>query len=152
MAYGWLILVGVLAGFLSKLLGIGGGVLFVPLVVLFCGFEMKVAIGTSLAYIVPIALLGALLETHRGHVEWKVLALVVPCGVVGVCIGAWACDMLTGEQLKRIFGVLMVVVGLRLLVFSGSKLPGVPQAGSTVEAVAAEIEGNAPASPQNEQP
>jgi len=121
MNYALYLLVGLAAGFLSALLGIGGGVIMVPLLVLLLGADMKIAVGTSLAYIVPVALSGALQHSYRGQIMWKALLLVVPCGLIGTYLGVRASDVLSGPMLKRMFGVLMVVVGIKMALFAGGK-------------------------------
>ncbi len=61
--------VGLMAGFFSGLLGIGGGVIIVPALVLLLGFAMRTAIGTSLAIVVPTALAGAILHFQEGNLH-----------------------------------------------------------------------------------
>jgi hypothetical protein len=107
--------VGLAAGVVSSLLGIGGGVVLVPILILVFAFPAHEATVTSLAYIAPVALAGALLGWHRGHqVHWGLVAVAVPTGLVGAYLGAWASHRLSTSQLKIVFGILMVVIGLRL--------------------------------------
>lgn len=121
-SYALLIVVGLLAGFASALLGIGGGVILVPaLTFLFAaewiacpaGFDpIKVATVTSLAYIVPVALAGAIRST--APVKWTVVLCAVPAGIVGAYLGAWAKDRIPAAQLKMVFAVVMLIAGVRL--------------------------------------
>jgi len=112
---------GLIAGFASTLLGIGGGVVMVP-ALLFLGrlfpdlqVTMKVATVTSLAYIVPIALSGAWQGHASGHhIRWYLVALAVPGGLLGTYLGNLTKNYVTATQLKMAFGVLMILVGVRL--------------------------------------
>ena len=134
MNYVLFVAVGLLAGFLSALLGIGGGVVMVPALVYLvapamksapgAASAMKLAVGTSLAYIVPVAISGALQHASRNQVMWKVLILLVPCGLIGTYLGVRTGDVLSGPTLKRIFGVLVILVGLRMFLFAGKAAPG----------------------------
>jgi uncharacterized membrane protein YfcA len=120
--YALMVLLGLFAGFASALLGIGGGVIMVPALTLMfsagwvshaAGFEpIKVATATSLAYIVPVALVGAL--RTKAPVQWQVVLIAVPAGVIGAYLGAMAKDRIPAAQLKVLFALLMFVAGARL--------------------------------------
>ena len=106
---------GLVAGFASALLGIGGGVLLVPALVLLFALPARAAAATSLAYIAPVALAGALLQWRRGDdIRWALVALAVPAGLVGAHLGTVAKMHVSNTQLKIIFGLLMVIVGVKL--------------------------------------
>jgi uncharacterized membrane protein YfcA len=117
-----IILLGLFAGFASALLGIGGGVILVPALTLMfsagwvghaAGFEpIKVATATSLAYIVPVALVGAL--RTKAPVQWQIVLIAVPAGVIGAYLGAMMKDRIPAAQLKVLFALLMFVAGARL--------------------------------------
>ena len=83
-----LIIIGVCAGIISGLLGLGGGVFLVPALLLFLDMSIHKAIGISLAVIVPTALSGALKHYHLGNVDLRVAALVAVGGIVGGFLGA----------------------------------------------------------------
>jgi uncharacterized membrane protein YfcA len=109
------VVIGMSAGFLSALLGVGGGVIMVPMLLLLAGVDMKVAIGTSLACIVPIALAGTFLKTGDQHVDWKLAALIVPFGVVGAYFGHRLAAASSDVFLKRIFGIIMILAALKMI-------------------------------------
>lgn len=115
----WLsyVVVGLAVGTISGLLGIGGGILMVPLVVLLwkTGPDgIKVAIGTSLATMVPTALAGTLRHHGFANVDFSLAACLAVGAVLGTLfIGAPLAEHLPGETLKRVFGVLMIVSGLK---------------------------------------
>ena len=115
MLYLGCMLMGLTAGFLSALLGIGGGMVVVPMLLMLFAMDPKVAIGTSLAYIAPVALAGALQHGLKDNVMLKVALIALPFGIVGTYLGVMAHGALGGVALTRIFGVLMLVMGLKLL-------------------------------------
>jgi len=94
--------VGLAIGSLSGLLGVGGGIIAVPLMVLIWKLDPKVAIGTSLATMIPTAIAGSFRHYGFGNVNLTLAA----CLALGTVVGS-------SEVLKRIFGILMVVSGLK---------------------------------------
>jgi uncharacterized membrane protein YfcA len=115
---------GSLAGFLAGLLGIGGGVILVPLFLWAFGaanFAPEVlvhtAFGTSLAVIVPTALSSTFGHRKRGNVVWRQVLCLCLGGIFGAIAGAWLASLLSGEWLKGLFGAMQVFVALQLLLF-----------------------------------
>lgn len=111
----WLAALGVGAGVLSSILGIGGGIVLVPALVLGFGFSQHAAEGTSLAVIIPTALLGAVRHTRRGYTDWRTGLTIGLGGMVGAPAGAGAALAVDALALQRLFAVLLLVLGLRLL-------------------------------------
>jgi len=110
--------VGLTVGILSALLGIGGGVLLVPALLFIWACSMHTAIGTSLAVIAVGSLAAATRHFMLGNVDLPLAgALAVGMVVGGFFIGAPLAEMLPGEILKKIFGVLLIVAGLRMIGF-----------------------------------
>ena len=110
--------VGLTVGILSALLGIGGGVLLVPALLFIWACSMHTAIGTSLAVIAVGSLAAAMRHFMLGNVDLPLAGALAVGMVVGAFfIGAPLAEMLPGEILKKIFGVLLVVVGLRMIGF-----------------------------------
>ena len=109
--------IGLTVGIVSGLLGIGGGVLMVPAIVYIWGRSMQIAVGTSLAVMIPGALAGVLRHHFSfGNVDFRLAGLLAVGAVVGAyAIGAPLADSLPGPMLKKIFGLLMVIVGLRMI-------------------------------------
>ncbi|MDT0180475.1 sulfite exporter TauE/SafE family protein [Microbacterium sp. ARD31] len=103
--------VGLLAGLLSGLFGVGGGTVIVPLLVLILGFDQRLAAGTSLAAIVPTAAVGVVSYALTGSVAW-VAALILAAGaVVGAQFGTWLLARLSQTLLRWCFiGFLAVVI------------------------------------------
>lgn len=110
---------GVVAGVLSGLFGIGGGVAIVPALVLILGFEQKTAVGTSLgALILPVAALSVAQYYKAGHVNVKA-SLLIGAGIfVGSLLGARVALGTSDLILRRLFAVLLVAVAVRLVVAS----------------------------------
>lgn len=108
------VFLGLATGLLASTLGIGGGIIFVPSLVVFFAFEQHIAQGTSLAVILPTAIVGTYLHSRRGRVEWRVALLVAAGGIVGGLFGAWAALSLDPDLLRRLFAGLLVVIALRM--------------------------------------
>lgn len=111
------IAIGLAAGLLSGLFGVGGGTVIVPLLLLFLRFEQRLAAGTSLAAIVPTATVGVVSYAVHGSVAW-IPALILAAGaVVGAQIGAWLLARLPQNALRWGFiGFLLVVIVMLFVV------------------------------------
>lgn len=115
-----IILDGFIVGCLTGFLGIGGGFLIVPALVLFGKLSMHLAIGTSLVIIAMNAFTGFLgqwIEFHHLHlqVSWKVILLVAAVGTLGSLAGSLFGSKLDQSQLKRIFALFIFIVAMLLL-------------------------------------
>ncbi len=120
-----LIVLGSLAGFLAGLLGIGGGIILVPLflwVFEAAGFSPEVlvhtALGTSLAIIIPTALSSTAGHRKRGNVQWHQVVSLGIGGTLGGFCGAWLASLLSGDWLKGLFGVMQLLVAVQMVIFS----------------------------------
>lgn len=110
-----LLVVGVAAGFLAGLLGIGGGILMVPAMVLLFGFDQHVAQGTSLLVIIPAAAAGSWTHYRRGRLDLRVAAFVALGGIAGAVIGTLSALSLDDALLQRLFAVVLFLVAIRML-------------------------------------
>lgn len=112
--------IGLAAGVLAGLFGIGGGIIIVPALVFFGRMPLKTAIGTSLgALLLPVGALGLYTYWRAGHVDVKA-ALWVALGItVGVLGGAIAAQTVTDSILKKGFALLLVGVAARLWFTTG---------------------------------
>jgi hypothetical protein len=110
-----LVLVGVAAGALSGLLGVGGGVLFVPGLVVLAGLAQHQAEATSLLAIVPVALVGAYRQDRYGNVHRRDALLVGVLSAAGAVAGVALANALSGRQLRVAFAALMLAVAVQLL-------------------------------------
>jgi uncharacterized protein len=112
---GYLIL-GALAGVLSGLIGIGGGILIVPVLIYLFGFSQHMAQGTTLALMIPPIGILAVLEYYKaGNVDIKVAALICLGFVVGGYVGAKIAVGIPDAVLKKIFGVILMLVSVRMV-------------------------------------
>ncbi len=111
----WLILIGVAAGVLGGLLGVGGGVLFVPGLVIVVGLTQHEAEATSLLAIVPVALVGAVRQNRYGNVRRDDALLVGLLSVAGVAGGVVLANALSGTVLRSAFAVLILAIAAQLV-------------------------------------
>lgn len=108
-------LIGILSGIASGLFGVGGGIVMVPAMVFFLKMDIKIAVGTSLAVIIPTALTGTLKHLSLGNVDWRVALSLVPTAMCGSYLGAWLTKDISSGNLKRAFGGFLILVGAKLV-------------------------------------
>jgi len=110
------ILTGSLAGILSGLIGIGGGVIIIPILVLFFGLSQKTAQGTTLALLVPpIGLLAAWAYYKEGYVNFPVAGLICLGFVFGALLGAKLAIRVSDPVLEKIFGIALLIIALKMI-------------------------------------
>ena len=107
--------IGTLAGLFSGLFGVGGGVVIVPLLVLWLGVDERLATGTSLAAIVVIAAVATAVHGAYGNVHLREGVLVGVPAVAGVLIGTEVQQRISTKAISLVFAALLAVVGLDLL-------------------------------------
>ena len=108
--------VGVAAGTVAGLFGIGGGVLMVPILVLLFGREQHLAQGTSLAVMLPLSIAGCARYAAKGNVEWAAAIPLAIGAVIGITfLGTPFAHHLEGSVLRKLFGVLMMLTGLQMI-------------------------------------
>lgn len=113
-----LLLVGVAAGSLSGLVGIGGGIIIVPALAFLLGFSQHMAQGTSLAVLsMPVVVLGAYEYYRKGHVSIPAALLIAAGFVVGGLLGGRLANALPADTIRKIFGGLLLLLAVKLLVF-----------------------------------
>ena len=112
-----LLVVGLSAGILSGLLGIGGGIVIVPCLVWILGLSQHMAQGTTLAMMVPpIGLLAAWTYYKNGHVDIRIAVLVGLGFFVGGLIGARFAAGIDDLLLRRLFGLVMLLTAIKMIV------------------------------------
>jgi uncharacterized membrane protein YfcA len=109
-----LVLLGLVAGLLAASLGIGGGIIFVPVLVSVFGFSQLDAQGTSLAVIVPTTIIATIGHMKADRVVWKVVWITGGAGIVGALAGSRVAYELDEQVLRRIFAVLLLVLAIRM--------------------------------------
>jgi uncharacterized protein len=104
---------GVLAGVLSALFGVGGGIIFVPTLI-FLGHSAHVAVATSLAAMVPVVLMGSWRQTRYGSVIWRDAIVIGVASVPTAKLGEVVATSLPNDVLRRLFALVLVVVAVQL--------------------------------------
>ncbi len=114
--YAGIAILGLAAGLLSGLFGVGGGALIIPVLVLIFGFTQHDAQGTSLvALLLPVGLLGVIRYWKEGHVN-LVAGLIIAAGLfIGAYFGAGWANKLDEIWLKRAFGLFFILLGLKFI-------------------------------------
>lgn len=111
-----LILIGLLAGFFSGTLGIGGSVIMIPLLILWVNFSQHEAQGTSLAVLaVPVTLLAAYNYYQEGFVNWKYAIIIAVTFIIGGYLGSKLAISINQELLKKIFGGVLLIVAIKMI-------------------------------------
>lgn len=112
-----LITIGLLAGVLSGLVGVGGGIIMVPLLVLFFSMTQHQAQGTSLAVLsVPVTALAAFTYFKQGHLNIKFALIIAVFFIVGSFFGSKIALQLDQKMLKKIFAVILILIAGKMLV------------------------------------
>ena len=111
-----LLFIGLAAGFVSGLVGIGGGLVIVPALVLLLGYSQKLAQGTSLGLLLlPIGILAVINYYNAGYINVKAVAAMVITFVIGSYISSKIVISLPDYMLKKIFAVLLIIYAVKLL-------------------------------------
>jgi uncharacterized protein len=106
--------IGLVAGVLAGLFGVGGGILFVPTLTLVLGLTQIHAEASSLLAILPTAVAGAWRQRRYGNVHWRPALIVGLSAIIGVEAGVQIAEALPEHALRRLFGVLMLAVAAQL--------------------------------------
>ena len=113
-----LVLVGVAAGILGGLVGIGGGIVIVPSLIYFLNFSQKSAQGTSLGLLLlPVGIFGVLEYYKQGHVDLKIVVILAIGFLAGSYFGSKIALSLPQETVKKIFAILMIILAIKMLFF-----------------------------------
>ena len=112
----WYVATGAVAGLTAGFLGVGGGIILVPMMVGLLGLTQHKAHGTSLAVIIPIAIVGMLVYALRGHVDWVLVATIGSGSIIGVIVGAKLMMKVPAHRLRQLFGVYAIAIAVPLLV------------------------------------
>ena len=108
--------IGLAAGFLSGVLGVGGGILIVPLLVAGVAYQPKPAMATSLAAILLTAIAAAGSHAQAGNVAWRDAALIGIPAVAGAVFGAWLHQRITTRNVTLAFAAFLVIAAVKLAV------------------------------------
>ena len=127
-----LLALGLVAGFASSMVGIGGGIIIVPALVFLFGMDQKMAQGTSLFMLsLPVALAGALSYYRSGNADWRAALMLAAAFVIGGFLGGRLANSLDTAVIKKIFAVFMIVMAVKYLFFDKTPDKKRPTAGIT---------------------
>ena len=113
-----LLVVGILAGFLSGLVGIGGGIIIVPALIYFLGFSQQLAQGTTLfLLLLPTGAFAVLNYYQAGYIDWKASLIVASTFLIGGFLGSKVAITIDQTMVKKIFAAFMVIMGLKMLIW-----------------------------------
>lgn len=117
----WVLIVeGLFVGVLTGLVGVGGGFLIIPALVLFGGLKMRIAIGTSLTIIAAKSFLGFykyldVLRAEKLNIDWELLGIFTVIGIIGSLVGSRLSKVVPQRTLKKGFGVFLIGMGIFIL-------------------------------------
>ena len=119
----FLLLLGLAAGILSGLVGIGGGIILVPGLVYLLGFSQKMAQGTSLGVLLlPVGILAMWQFYKAGYVDVKAVGFIAIAFLLGGYFGSKITLALPQDTVKKIFAVLLLVISIKMLFFDKKKM------------------------------
>jgi uncharacterized protein len=111
-----IIVIGIITGVMAGMLGIGGGLVVIPALVMVMGMSQQSAQGTSLAMMLPpIGILAAYNYYKAGHVDIRIALLLAVAFIAGSFFGSKLAIRIPQETLKRIFGVFLLLVAIKML-------------------------------------
>lgn len=111
-----LLIIGFIAGVLSGFVGLGGGVVIVPALVLFMGMSQHDSQGTALAMMLPpIGILAVMNYYKNGYVNMKFALILAAAFIVGGYFGSKFAIALPSDQIKKIFGIFILLISLKMI-------------------------------------
>ena len=115
-----------IAGMLSGIVGIGGGIIIVPALVFFLGFSQLKAQGTSLGILLlPVGILAVIQFYKQGYIDMKTVGIVACSFVVGGYLGSKIALALPQETVKKVFAVLLLLISIKMFFFDKQKTASV---------------------------
>ncbi len=112
------LIAGLIAGIISGMLGVGGGTISIPAMVLLLGVGQHTAQGVALAAMMFTALVAAFIHYRQGNVKLSAVLLIAPSAVGFSYLGAWAAGQVTAIWLTRTFAIFLLLIGCRMLLFN----------------------------------
>lgn len=107
--------VGGVTGIANGLFGSGGGMLSVPLLES-TGLEAKKAHASSIAITLPLSVISTVIYSLKGHINYSLALKFVPLGLLGAIVGSWLLKKISNKILKKIFGIILIISGIRMLI------------------------------------
>jgi uncharacterized membrane protein YfcA len=112
------ILAGLIAGTVSGMLGVGGGTVTIPAMVLLLSIEQHTAQGVALGAMLVTATAGSFVHHRQRNIDWRAVLWIAPAAMGFSLLGAWAAGSVNAEWLTRVFAVALLVIGCRMLLLS----------------------------------
>ena len=113
-----LLSIGLIAGFFSGLVGIGGGIIIVPVLVYFLHFTQQQAQGTTrFMFLFPIGILGVYNYYKAGYMDWKAAAFMGLTFVIGSFFGSKIAVSIDQQTVKKVFGIFVILIGIKMAFF-----------------------------------
>ncbi len=123
------LLIGLAGGFAGGMLGIGGGAIYVPALVILLGVDQHAAQGASLVAIVPTAVVGSITHFRNNNIDVPVVVQIVPIAIIAGFAAGFLADKLDATTLQRIFGVVMAYLALNTIWSALRRDPALEQQG-----------------------
>jgi hypothetical protein len=114
--YPLILVEGLIIGFLTGLVGAGGGFLIIPALVLLAKLPMKKAVATSLLIIAVKSLIGFMGDLENIEIDWAFLLSFTSLSVMGIFVGTWLSKFIDGKKLKKGFGWFVLVMGVYIII------------------------------------
>ena len=114
------VIIGILSGIISGM-GIGGGAILIPALILLNGIDQKLAQGINLVYFLPTAIFSLIVHIKNKNVVFKTAIIIAICGAFGAVIGSLIAMKLDNSLLRRLFGIFLGLIGIREI-FIGIKM------------------------------
>lgn len=117
-------MINIITGFFSGIIsgmGIGGGAVLIPALILTESINQQTAQGINLTYFIPTAVIALIIHIKNKRVELKSAAIIGLCGVLGAVLGSWVAISVSGALLRRAFGVFLLAIGM-CEVYKGIKI------------------------------
>jgi uncharacterized protein len=108
-------LIGLMAGIVSGLTGLGGGIVLVPALIFLMKVDQHSAHGTSLLIIIPTALMGTFSYALGGYYDFKISLWLVIGGMLGGYLGATVANKISAEKLRLIYAIFLALIGIKML-------------------------------------
>ena len=109
------LVIGIAAGFVGGLLGLGGGIILVPVFILLLNRDQHIANGTSLMVIAPLSLIGSATYALGGNLNINIALWIAVGGMLGAYLGAQAANLLSSEKLKVIYSAFLLLVAIKMI-------------------------------------
>ena len=105
-----IIATGFASGIISGM-GIGGGAILIPALILFAEISQKTAQGINLVYFIPTAVFSLVVHIKKGNVQIKTALIIGVFGILGSLIGSWGASVIADGLLRKIFGIFLALIG-----------------------------------------